>query len=107
MMALGDELGADHDIETAGGDVGEFLAHALDGGDQIAREHEDSRLWKQRAHLLFQPLDAGADRNESISRPTFWTSRRMRHGEAAMVADELAAKTMIDQPGVAVRTGEA
>src|SRR5215470_20329008 len=31
----------------------------------------------------------------------------MRHGEAAMVADKLAAETVIDQPGVAIRTGEA
>ena len=31
----------------------------------------------------------------------------MRHGEAAMVADELAAEAMIDQPGRAVGAGEA
>ena len=36
VMALGDQLRADDDIEAAGGDVGEFLAHALDRGDQIA-----------------------------------------------------------------------
>src|ERR1700691_3800629 len=31
----------------------------------------------------------------------------MRHGEDAMVADELLAEAVIDQPGVAVRAGEA
>src|SRR5580704_4563482 len=31
----------------------------------------------------------------------------MRHGEAAVVANEVFAETMIDQPGVAVRAGEA
>src|ERR1700722_6598681 len=31
----------------------------------------------------------------------------MRRGEAAMVADELPAETVIDQPGVAVRAGKA
>src|SRR4029078_8748128 len=31
----------------------------------------------------------------------------MRHGEAAMVANELPAEAMIDQPGVAIRAGEA
>ena len=40
MMALGDELGADDDVEAALGDVVELLAHALDRGDEIAREHQ-------------------------------------------------------------------
>ena len=31
----------------------------------------------------------------------------MRHGEAAMMADELPPEAMIDQPGVAMRTGKA
>ncbi len=31
----------------------------------------------------------------------------MRHGEAAMVADELLPKAVIDQPGIAIRAGEA
>src|SRR5262249_60961445 len=31
---------------------------------------------------------------------------RRGHGEAAMVADEAAPEPMIDQPGVAIRTGE-
>ena len=52
MMALGDELGADHDMEATGGDVGQFLAHALEGGDEIAREHEDARVGKKPPHLL-------------------------------------------------------
>ena len=33
--------------------------------------------------------------------------RRMRHGEAAMVTDQLLAETVIDQPRIAVRAGEA
>ena len=32
---------------------------------------------------------------------------RLRHGEAAMVADQLPAEAVVDQPGVAVRAGEA
>jgi hypothetical protein len=31
----------------------------------------------------------------------------MRHGEAAMMADELAAEAVVDQPGIAIRTGKA
>ena len=44
MMALGDKLRADDDVETAVGDIGEFLAHALDRGDEIARQHQHARL---------------------------------------------------------------
>jgi hypothetical protein len=36
MVAFGDELRANDDVEAAGGDVGEFLAHALDRGDEVA-----------------------------------------------------------------------
>src|SRR5580658_8747526 len=31
----------------------------------------------------------------------------MQHGEAAVMADELAAEAVIDQPGVALRAGKA
>ncbi len=68
VMALGDQLGADDDVEAAGGDVGKFLAHPLDRGDQIARQHQHARIGKQLAHLFFQPLDAGPDRRERIHR---------------------------------------
>ncbi len=47
MMALGDQLGADDDVEAAGGDVVELFAQPLDGGDEIGGEHEDARLRKQ------------------------------------------------------------
>ena len=89
------------------GDVGELLAHALDRGDEIARQHQHARAGKQLAHLFVQPLDARAAGDERVRRLAFRASRRMRHGEAAVVADELAAEAMIDQPGVAVRAREA
>ena len=107
VMALGDQLGADDDVELAGGDIGEFLAHALDRGDQIARQHQHARVGKQRAHLLFEALDARPDGDEGILRLAVRAGWRMRHGEAAMMADQLLAEAVIDQPGVAVRAGEA
>ncbi len=106
MMALGDELRADDDVEAAFGDAGELFAHALDRGDQIAGEHQHARLRKQLAHLFFEALDAGPAGDEGILRLAFRAIGRMRHGEAAMVADELPAKAVIDQPGVAVRARE-
>ena len=54
MMALGDQLGADDDVEQAFGDVGEFLAHALDGGDEIARQHQHARAAETARALLLR-----------------------------------------------------
>ena len=107
VMALGDELGADDDVEAARGDVVELFAQPLDRGDEIGGEHEDTRLRKQRAHFFLEPLDAGPDGGERIRRLAVRAFRRMRHGEPAMMADELPAEAVIDQPGVAVRAGEA
>ena len=107
MMALGDELGADDNVELALRDVVEFFAQALDGGDEIGRQHQHARAGKQFAHFFFEPLDAGADGGKRIRRLAVRAIGRMRHGEAAVVADQLAAEAVIDQPGVAVRTGKA
>ncbi len=71
MVALGDELRADHDVEAALRDVVELLAQPLHGVDQIAGEHQDARLGKQLGRLLLQPLDAGTDRDEAALRLAF------------------------------------
>src|SRR5262249_61300778 len=88
-------------------DLLELLSHALDGSDQVAGEHQHARIRKKRRHLLLDPLDARAAGDESFGRLAFRARRLMRHGEAAMVADELAAKAVVDQPRVAIRTREA
>ena len=69
MMALGDELRADDHVEAACGDIGEFLAHALHRGDEIAGQHQHARLRKQFAHFFFEPLDAGPASDEGIRPP--------------------------------------
>jgi hypothetical protein len=107
MMTLGDELRADNDVEAALRHVLQFFAQPLDRGDEVAREHQQAGLRKQLAYLLFEPLDAGADGRERILGLAFRALGRVRRGEAAMVADELPAETVIDQPGVAVRAGQA
>ncbi len=107
MMALGDKLGADDNVELALRDVVELFAQTLHRGDEIGRQHQHACAGKQFAHFFFQALDAGADGGKRIRRLAVRAFRRMRHGEAAMVTDELAAEAMIDQPGVAMRTGEA
>ena len=93
MMALGDKLRADDDVELAFGHVVEFLAQPLDQFHQIAGEHEDALVGKQLGRLLLQPLDARPDRRRScarsphfghfsgggIEKPQWWqTSRRLK-----------------------------
>ena len=67
MMPLGDELRADHDVDAALLDVAEFLAHALDRGDEVARQHQDAPVGKQRGDFLLQPLHAGPAGDERLS----------------------------------------
>ena len=54
-MPLRDKLRADHDIDTAFLDVAEFLPHALDRGDELARGDENALAGKQRVRLSLQP----------------------------------------------------
>src|SRR5260370_20417695 len=82
------------------------MAQRLDRFDEIARQPQEAACRKQLRRFLFQPFDAGAARDERISRLTLRAFRRQRHREAAMVADQAAPEPVIDQPGVAIRTSE-
>src|SRR5436190_17057499 len=106
MVALRDELRADHDVDAAFFDIAELLAHALDRGDQIAGEHEDAVVWKQRVGLFLEPLHARPAGDERLRRMAFRTRGGRRRGEAAVMADKLALEAVIDQPGIAVRAVE-
>ena len=107
MMALGDELRADDDVETALRHVVQFLPQPLHGVDQVARQHQDAGAGKQLGRLLLQPLDAGADRDEAALRLALRALLGRRHRVAAMVADQPPLEAVIDQPGIAVRAGHA
>ena len=107
MMTLGDELRADDDVEAALRHVVQFLPQPLHGVDQIARQHQDAGAGKQLGRLLLQPLDAGTDRDEAALRLALRALLGRRHRVAAVVADQPPLEAVIDQPGVAVRTGHA
>src|ERR1043165_4236806 len=102
-MALRDKLRPDHDVDAAFLDVAEFLAYALDRCNEVAGEHEDTLVGKQRMRLFLEPLHAGPAGNERVHRTALWAGGGRRRGEAAMMADELALEAMIDKPRVALR----
>ena len=87
MMALGDQLRADDDVEAAFRHVVELLTQPLHGFHQIARQDENARAREQLGRFVLQPLDARADRRETFGGVALRAFRRRRHGEAAMVAD--------------------
>src|SRR5579859_3857630 len=107
MMALGHELGADDDIDPALGNFVQLAAHGLDRGDEIARQHHGSRIRKKLGGFLLQPFDTWTDRNQRLLRRAIRARVRTRHREAAVMTDESLPETMIDQPGIADRAGEA
>jgi len=80
MMALGDKLGTDDDVEAAGGDVVELFAQPLDGGDKIAGEdqwqsdrsvpsHSMGNRERPSAGAACSPLELGAHYQAPRSEP--------------------------------------
>ena len=106
-MPLRHQLGADDDIDAAFRDFIEFAAHGFDRGDQVARQHHGARVRKQLRRFLLQAFDAGTDGRQRFLGRAMRADVRARHREAAMVTDQPLAKTMVHQPGVADRAGEA
>ena len=65
IVALGDKLGADDDIEGAFGDLVQFAPQPLGAARKIRRKHENARIRKERRRLFGEPLDprpAGGER---------------------------------------------
>ena len=93
MMALGDELRADDDVEAALRDVVELLAQPLDRGDEIAREHQDARLpGNSSATSSSSRSTPGPQATNEFAAWHFGHCCRLRHREAAVMADELPLK---------------
>ena len=106
IVAFGDKLRADDDIDTPFRDVAEFLRmvsieamRSLDstmvrvsGNSACASSCSRSTPGPRRQARLRRTVRAGSGR---------------RHREAAMMTDQPLAEAMIDQPGVADGAGEA
>src|SRR5262245_40774014 len=106
-MTLGDELGADDDIDLALLDLAQGLAKIGDGGREIARQQHAARAWEPLGDLLGDALDAGTARDERILGAAFGTLLGDGHERPAMMAFEPAPESVFDEPRRAVRALEA
>ena len=68
IVALGDELGADDEVEFAARRRVELSAQSLDPAGKVGRQHQRADVGKEQRRLLGQPLDARA-RRRSGCRP--------------------------------------
>ncbi len=66
VVALGNELGADDDIDLALGDRGQLQPQAVDAAGKIARQNDAACLREARRDLLRQPLDARTDGHQAF-----------------------------------------
>ena len=97
-MPLGHQLRADDDVGLALGDGVELQPQPL----TPPRMSDDSTIVRASgncvADLLGDPLDAGTAGDEMIERAAFRAGLRPPLVVAAMMADELPAEAVLDQP---------
>jgi len=102
-MALGDKLGADHNIEVAARDRLDFGAQTLRAAREIRRKGQYPCTRKKRCGFFGQSLDAGTACGKAILRLADRANRGSAFEMAAMMAHQGAAETVLDEPGGAVR----
>ncbi len=100
-MALGHELGADHQIVFALGHVPDDIAQENAAGE-IAGENGNARFGKALCRLFGKALDAGAAGHELAFDAALRAGLGRGFMMAAVVAHELAAEAVLHQRGGAV-----
>src|SRR6185312_5041244 len=100
VMALGDELRSDHNVDLSLGDGFKLRLHALDAAGKIAGKNENARVREQPARFFFEPLDAGADGGEGIRRLAFRAGFRRRRFVSAMMTGEPLLEAVLDEPRI-------
>ena len=107
MIALGDELGADDDVDLAR--LHRATNSAALPGDQIVSRGDDrgARVGEEGRDLVGDALDAGAAGDQAVLLVAFGAQPRRRHDMAAMVAGEAVHQPVLDHPGGAIGALEA
>src|SRR3982751_4943511 len=98
VVALGDELRADHDVHLAGRDRGQLLPQPLRAAWKIAGEHDAALVRKQRRGLLGDAFDPRPAGDERVERAAGHAGLGPALGVAAMVADQRAAEAVLYEP---------
>ena len=107
IVALGDELGADDEVEFAPRRRVELAAQGLDPARKVGRQHQRADVGKEERRLFRQPLDARPAGGQAVGLVAVRAEFRPRLDMAAMVADERGAEAVLDQPGRAIGALEA
>src|SRR6185437_6247197 len=107
VMPLGDQLGADDEVVGAFRRRIELTAQSLDPAWRIGRQHEGADVGKEGLRLFRQTLDARPAGCERIGLMTLRAKFRPPLDMAAMMTNEEAAETVLDQPRRAIGAFEA
>ena len=102
VPAFGDDLGADDEVDLAGLDAGGGLGGGVRAGHGVAGHDEDAGGWEGGGGFFGDAFDAGSDGDEGVVGAAAWALGGDGFVVAAVVAGELAAGAVLDEPGGAV-----
>ena len=107
MIALGDELGADQEIDLLALDRADKRGGARGRPDGVRGDDGGARLGKKLDDLFGDALDAGATGDELVLLAATGTGLGRRRHPAAMMALQAARQSVLDEPGGALRAFDA
>jgi hypothetical protein len=106
VIALGDELRPDDDVDLAAFHPADELSSLGGGPERVRRDDRAAGLRKQRRNFVSDAFDAGAAGDEAVFFLAFGAGARRWHHVAAVVALEAAKEPVLDHPGGAIRALE-
>ena len=107
VIALGHELGADHDVEFARFHRPDEFRGPRRRPDGVAGHDRCASPRKEVRDLVGNPLDPWAASDEAVLLAALGAKLGRRHDVAAMVAGKPLHQPMFDHPGRTVRTLKA
>ena len=107
VMALGDHLGADQEVELAVADLAQQLGRGRRPGQGVAGQQCGPGLGEERGDLLGQALDPRAAGRQGILGLAGRAVLGQRQHVAAVVALQAPDQAVLDQPGGAIGAVQA
>ena len=107
VMPFGDELRADDEVVGAARRCIELAAQRLDPAWRVGGQDERADVGKEDFRLLGQALDARSAGGERVGLVALRAKMRPALDMAAMMANEDATETVLDQPSRAIGAFEA